>query len=114
MFELFQFAAQSSGKSAEMNGLAQTVVFRAASLLILQLAVIGSAQQTVPLPASVPGSSASPGKMVAESSQSQAQAGADGSRNGAIPKPGNSRTYDPGRRSGSISFAARASFERGF
>src|ERR1035438_1346677 len=90
MFELFQFAAQSSGKSAEMNGLAQTVVFRAASLLILQLAVIGSAQQTVPLPASAPGSSASPtGNIaVAESSQSQGQAGAVGPSNGTIAKPG--------------------------
>jgi polysaccharide export outer membrane protein len=73
-----------------MNGLAQTVVFRAASLLILQLAAIGSAQQTVPLPPSASGSSASPtGNLaVAESSQSQGQAGAVGPSNGTIAKPG--------------------------
>jgi polysaccharide export outer membrane protein len=88
--ELFQFAARSSGASAEMNELTQCVVFRAASLLILQLAVIASAQQTVPLSASAPGFSASPaGNMAAaESSQSQGEAGAGGSSDGTVPKPG--------------------------
>jgi len=57
-------------------------------MLILQLAVVTSAQETVPSPASAPGSSAPPtGKLAAESSQSQGRFGTDGSTNGAIAQP---------------------------
>ena len=58
-------------------------------MLILQLAVVTSAQETVPSPASATGSSTSPtGKLsAAESSQSQGRIGTDGSTNGAIAQP---------------------------
>jgi polysaccharide biosynthesis/export protein len=73
-----------------MNVFAKQVVLGAASLLILQLAVVASAQETVPSPASAPVSSAPPtGKTAAaESSQSQDQPGTDGSTHGAIAQPG--------------------------
>lgn len=73
-----------------MNGFTKHVVLRAAGMLILQLAVVASARQTAPLPASAPGSSApSTGKIAAaESSQSPDRSGADGSADGAITQPG--------------------------
>ncbi len=59
-------------------------------MLILQRAVVTSAQETVPSPASAPVSSAPPtGKLAAaESSQSQDRSGTDGSTHGAITQPG--------------------------
>jgi polysaccharide biosynthesis/export protein len=59
-------------------------------MLILQLAAIASAQETVALPVSVPESSAPPpGKMAAaESSQGQDRTGTSGSSNGVIAQPG--------------------------
>jgi len=58
-------------------------------MLVLQLAVITSAQETVPSPATVPASSAPPtGKVAAKSSQSQEGLGRGGSTNGAITQPG--------------------------
>ena len=58
-------------------------------MLILQLAVVTSAQETVRSPGPAPVSSAPPtGKLVAESSQSQDRSGAGGSTNGAITQPG--------------------------
>ena len=59
-------------------------------MLVLQLAVVTSAQETVPSPASAPESSAPPaGKIAAaESSQSQDRQSAGGSTNGAITQPG--------------------------
>ncbi len=73
-----------------MNALTRQVALGAASMLILQLAVITSAQETSPSPASAPESSApSVGKIAgAESSQSQDRTGAGGSSNGAITQPG--------------------------
>src|SRR5260370_7009764 len=72
-----------------MNVFAKQLVLGGAGMLILQLAVVTSAQETVPSPASVPGSSAPPtGKLAAaESSQSQGRSGTDGSTNGAIAQP---------------------------
>jgi polysaccharide biosynthesis/export protein len=59
-------------------------------MLILQLPVAASAQETVPSPALAPVSSAPPaGKIAAaESSQSQDRSGTNGSINGAITQPG--------------------------
>ena len=59
-------------------------------MLILQLALVASAQETVPSPASAPAPSASPaGKITAaESSQGQGRTGTEGSSNGAITQPG--------------------------
>jgi polysaccharide biosynthesis/export protein len=59
-------------------------------MLILQLAVVASAQETAPSPASAPVSSGPPtGKIAAaESSQSQDRPGAGGSTSGAITQPG--------------------------
>jgi len=59
-------------------------------MLILQLAVVISAQETVPPPASVSGSSAPPtGKIAAaEGSQSPDRTGTGGSTNGTITQPG--------------------------
>jgi len=73
-----------------MNAIGQHAVLRAAGMLILQLAVVTSAQETVPSPASAPGSSApSVGKFaLAESSQSQDRLGAGGLTHGAIAQPG--------------------------
>ncbi|HXC00043.1 MAG TPA: polysaccharide biosynthesis/export family protein [Terriglobales bacterium] len=72
-----------------MNILTRYVILRAAGMLVLQLAVITSAQETVPSPATVPASSAPPtGKVAAESSQSQEGLGRGGSTNGAITQPG--------------------------
>ena len=73
-----------------MNVLTRHVVLEAVGMLILQLAVVTSAEETVPLPASAPVVSASPtGKLAAaESSQSQDQPGAGVSSNGAITQPG--------------------------
>lgn len=71
-----------------MNALIQRVVLGAAGVLILQFAVIASAQETMPSLAA-PVSSASPTGKIAEtkSSQSQEQAGRGGS-NGASTQPG--------------------------
>lgn len=73
-----------------MNIFTKYVVLGAAGVLILQLAVISSAQETVPSSASAPASSApSTGKLAAaESSQSQERLDAGGSTNGAITQPG--------------------------
>jgi polysaccharide export outer membrane protein len=73
-----------------MNVFTKQVVLGAASMLILQLAVVASAQESVPSPASTPASSAPPaGKIAAaESSQSQDRAGTAGSASGAIAQPG--------------------------
>jgi polysaccharide biosynthesis/export protein len=73
-----------------MNVLTTRVVLGAAGMLMLQLAVVASAQETVPSPASAPGSSASStGKIAAaESSQSPDRSGAGGSMGGAITQPG--------------------------
>src|ERR1035437_495233 len=81
-----------------MNALAKNVVLGAAGVLILQFAVVTSAQETVPSPVSAPGSSAPPtGKLAAaESSQSQDGSGTGGSMNGAITQPGKAGgTGDP-------------------
>jgi len=69
-----------------MNVSNKRVVLGAAGALILQLAVITYAQQTIPSPAPSPGSSASPyGKTAgAESSQGQDRSGTGGSASGAI------------------------------
>jgi protein involved in polysaccharide export with SLBB domain len=73
-----------------MNVLTTRVVLGAAGTLMLQLAVVLSAQETVPPPASAPGSSASStGKIAAaESSQSQDRPGTARSMGGAITQPG--------------------------
>jgi len=73
-----------------MNVFTKHVVLEAVGMLILQLAVVTSAQETVSSPASAPGSSAPPtGKLAAaESSQSQDRSGTGGSSNGAITQPG--------------------------
>jgi hypothetical protein len=83
------FAVQSNGESPEMNVITKNAVLGAAGMLILQLAVIASAQETARLPASVPGSSASSaGKVtVAGSSQSQDRPGTGGSTDEAITQP---------------------------
>lgn len=72
-----------------MNAFTKNVVLGAAGMLILQLAVVTSAQQTLPWPASAPGFSAPPaGKSAAaESSQSQGLSGAGGPTSGAITQP---------------------------
>ncbi|MBZ5664845.1 MAG: polysaccharide export protein [Acidobacteriia bacterium] len=72
-----------------MHSLVKHVVLGAAGVLILQLAVVTSAQETVPSPAP-PGSSAPPaGKFAAaESSQSLERYGTGGSANGATTQPG--------------------------
>jgi len=59
-------------------------------MLILQLALVASAQETVPSPTSAPAPSALPTDKIvsAESSQSQGQPGTGGSTNGAITQPG--------------------------
>src|ERR1700691_1579824 len=73
-----------------MNVLTKQVVLGAVGVLILQLAVVASAQETAPSPASAPGSSASPTAKIAgaESSQSQDRPGTGSSNNGAITQPG--------------------------
>jgi polysaccharide biosynthesis/export protein len=73
-----------------MNVFTKHVVLEAVGMLILQLAVVTSAQETAPLPASAPVSSApSTGKLgSAESSQSQDRSGTGGSTHGAITQPG--------------------------
>ena len=73
-----------------MNAITKHVVLGAAGMLILQPAVVTTAQETVPSPASAPVSSAPPtGKLAAaESSQSQDRSGTDGSTHGAITQPG--------------------------
>ena len=64
-----------------MNVFTRHVVLEAVGMLILQLAVVTSAQETVRSPASAPVSSAPPpSKLAAESSQSQDRSGAGGSR----------------------------------
>ena len=86
----FWFAALSSGESTEMNVIARRVVAGAVGLLILQLALVASAQETVPSPASAPGYSAPPtGKIAAaESSQSQDRSDTSVSGHGATTQPG--------------------------
>jgi polysaccharide biosynthesis/export protein len=75
-----------------MNILIRYAILRAAGVLVfvLQLAVIASAQETAPSPATAPASSVTPtGKVAAgESSQSQEGLGKGGSINGAITQPG--------------------------
>jgi polysaccharide export outer membrane protein len=73
-----------------MNVITKHVVLGAAGMLILQPAVIASAQETVPSAVSAPESSAPPaGKTAAaESSQSQDRSGAGGSTSRAITQPG--------------------------
>jgi len=73
-----------------MNVFTRHVVLEAVGMLILQLAVVASAQETVRSPASAPGSDASPTAKpaAAESSRSQDRPGAGGSINGAITQPG--------------------------
>ena len=71
-----------------MNVFTKQVVLGAASVLILQLAVVVSAQETVPAPVSVLGSAPPAGKMAAESSQGQDQPGTGSSAGGAITHPG--------------------------
>src|SRR5208337_666281 len=73
-----------------MNVLAKQVVLGAAGMLILQLAVVTSAQESVPSAVPAPGSSAPPtGKLAAaESSQSQDRSGTGSSTSGAITQPG--------------------------
>ncbi len=72
-----------------MNVFTRHVVLEAVGMLILQLAVVASAQEIVRSPGSAPVSSAPPtGKLAAESSQSQDRPGTDGSTNGAITQPG--------------------------
>src|SRR6266853_5604484 len=62
-----------------MNVFTRHVVLEAVGMLILQLAVVASAQETVRSPASAPVSSAPPNaKPAAESSQSQGRSGAGG------------------------------------
>ncbi len=72
-----------------MNVLSKYVGLGAAGLLFLQLAVIISAQETAPSPASTPGSSAPPaGRMAAaESSQSQDQPDTKATAGGKITQP---------------------------
>ena len=82
-----------------MNVFTRHVVLEAVGMLILQLAVVTSAQETVRSPGSAPVSSASPNAKlaVAESSQSQDRSGAGGSADGAITKPGKAGGMgDPG------------------
>ncbi len=73
-----------------MNVFTKQIVLGAVGMLVLQLAVVTPAQETVPLPASAPVSSAPPaGKLAAaESSQSQDRPGTGGSIDGAITQPG--------------------------
>jgi polysaccharide biosynthesis/export protein len=89
-FELLWFAVRSNGESPEMSVITKYVVLVAAGMLILQLAVIASAQETVPSSASAPVASApSAGKVPStESSQSQDRPGPDSSSRGAITQPG--------------------------
>jgi hypothetical protein len=72
-----------------MNVFTKHVVLGAAGMLILQPAVVSSAQETVPSPASAPGSAPPTGKIAAaESSQNQDRPGTGSSSNGAIAQPG--------------------------
>ena len=73
-----------------MNVFTKQVVLGAAGILILQLAVVTSAQETASSPGSAPGLSAPPtGKIAAaESSQSQYRSDTSISTNGAITQPG--------------------------
>ena len=84
------FAVWSNGESPEMNIFTKYVVLGAAGMLILQLAVVSSAQETVPSSASAPGSSApSTGKLAAaESSQSPERWARAVPTSGAITQPG--------------------------
>jgi len=83
-----EFTVRSSGESPEMNVFTKHVVLRAAGMLILQQAVVTSAQ-TVPSLASAPGSAPPTGKIAAaESSLNQDRSGTAGSSNGAIAQPG--------------------------
>ena len=72
-----------------MNVFVKNVVLGAAGMLILQLAVIASAQEIVPSPVAEPGSSASQTvKMTAaKSSQSQGRTGTSDSSDTAIAQP---------------------------
>jgi len=73
-----------------MNVSTKQVVVGAASMLILQLALIATAQEPAPSPASAPAFSAPPAGKIpgAGSSQSQDQPGTGGSADGAITQPG--------------------------
>ena len=80
----------SNGESSEMNTFTKRVVLRAASTLILQLALIANAQPAAPVSGPAPESSASASGTIAgaESSQSQGRPGTSGSADGAITQPG--------------------------
>jgi polysaccharide export outer membrane protein len=88
--ELLLFAALSSGESTEMNVFTRCVVAGAVGMLMLQLALVASAQETVPSPASASGFSApTAGNMaVPESSQSQDRSDTNVSGNGTTTQPG--------------------------
>ena len=87
---LSRFAVQSNGESPEMHVITQHVVLEAAGMLILQLAVIAFAQETLPSPAAAPVSSAPPAAKIepAESSQSQDRSEPEASPGGTIAQPG--------------------------
>ena len=71
-----------------MHWLVKRVVLGAAGMLVLQLAVVISAQETVPSPAATGASVPPTGKSAAaESSQSPERYGAGGSANGATTQP---------------------------
>ncbi|MFZ1130918.1 MAG: hypothetical protein WAN38_09115, partial [Terriglobales bacterium] len=72
-----------------MHVITQHVVLEAAGMLILQLAVIAFAQETLPSPAAAPVSSAPPAAKIelAESSQSQDRSGPEASPGGTIAQP---------------------------
>jgi polysaccharide biosynthesis/export protein len=88
--ELLNLPSRATVESAEMKVVTKCVVLLAAGVLILQPAVVASAQETVPSSSAAPESSAQPvGKdATAESSQSQARRGAGVSNNGATAQPG--------------------------
>jgi protein involved in polysaccharide export with SLBB domain len=72
-----------------MNVFTKHVVLGAAGMLILQPAVVASAQVTAPSPASAPESAPTTGKTAAaESSQNQDRPGTASSSNGPITQPG--------------------------
>jgi polysaccharide biosynthesis/export protein len=85
-----EFAVRSNGESPEMNVITKHVVLGAAGMLILQLALIASAQEVVLPTNSAPVTSAPPTGKVASAESSQSQAGSDKSlsSNGTITQPG--------------------------
>jgi polysaccharide export outer membrane protein len=84
-----QFAVLSNGESPEMNVIRKHVLLGTAGVLILQFAVITTAQETLPSPASAPVSSASPTGKIAAAESSQSQDRSDTvSTSGTITQPG--------------------------